>query len=686
MSLELSDDFIRVFTARDAQLRDISRLLDLVGAQFNDVTDRHVIRSLKSFEVQTLESCRCTCTDWSTLRVLIKRSEQSSDLSPILKGLVSDTRFDGAVILIVDDDDKTSKSGLSKKGAAKQNLDKLPAGIHSNLMVSDSIIHLKSARIYRNTVISKTFVGPDCTIVNCGMISAPNDYEIGHIKLSVGPESGGGRPLHLTLEHTMIDVCRQLRSKPPTSSTTSAIQNINMNVLTKSNVLRDTPTIENIYLHENASIEAATSVSKVTMLPDSIIGSSCTVSNALLQWNAGVSDNSSITDVLLMERAHCGPSGIVVESVMGPDVHTSAGEVHASVIGPNTNAHHQSLVIGVLWPLGRGNVGYGANVGSNHTGRLPDQETASGEGTFWGLSCVIKFPVDLTFAPYSIVAAGTTLSPQRVCMPFSLILEQQSGGNEIIPGWVLQSSPYTLARSEKKFATRRKAKRHDFYTGWKIQRQEIIDMCRWARNVLQQSSGENNKVPGVGANQLTGRARSVGVKAYTECIQRYALHGLLTWISQGMEQGGQNPKTMLESEFLAKGIPTPQSPIDPLANVDWPPMPWDMKAVDEWNFQKAVLVEEFGAPPASDTIVWITEVLERLVYLEGDFARRIHKSKARDDVRGAKTIPGYANAHIAADSDPVIMEARKNADDVKIQVASILGHKSTVLRKQRSRL
>ena len=136
MSLELSDDFIRVFTARDAQLRDISRLLELSskGSQLVDVNDRHVMRSLLSSEVQTLEqNCRCSCADWSTtLRVLIRRSEQSVDLSPLLKGLVSDTRFDGRVILVVDDGSTTSNG---KSGSMKQNLDKLPAGIHSNLMV-----------------------------------------------------------------------------------------------------------------------------------------------------------------------------------------------------------------------------------------------------------------------------------------------------------------------------------------------------------------------------------------------------------------------------------------------------------------------------------------------------------------------------------------------------------------------
>jgi bifunctional N-acetylglucosamine-1-phosphate-uridyltransferase/glucosamine-1-phosphate-acetyltransferase GlmU-like protein len=132
----------------------------------------------------------------------------------------------------------------------------------------------------------------------------------------------------------------------------------------------------------------------------SLIGNACTVKNVMLKWNASIMDHSYISHILLMEHAHAGPKSLVAQSLLGPDVHVSAGEVHASVIGPNTNAHHQSLVIGVLWLLGRGNVGYGANVGSNHTGRLPDQETCSGEGIFWGLSC--EFPVDLSYSPYSI--------------------------------------------------------------------------------------------------------------------------------------------------------------------------------------------------------------------------------------------------------------------------------------------
>jgi hypothetical protein len=58
-------------------------------------------------------------------------------------------------------------------------------------------------------------------------------------------------------------------------------------------------------------------------------------------------------------------------------------------------------------------VAYGAKVGSNHTGRVADQEAVVGEGVFFGLGAVVKFPINLQDSPYTLVAADTTLERQR---------------------------------------------------------------------------------------------------------------------------------------------------------------------------------------------------------------------------------------------------------------------------------
>ena len=154
-----------------------------------------------------------------------------------------------------------------------------------------------------------------------------------------------------------------------------------MNVLCPMSSVLHTPRVRHVHLLPRSSIDSATSVTSSILLPYSTIRDGCTVMHALLQWNSKITSHTDARRVLLMERAEVGPHSFTANSIYGPDSHVSGGEVHCTLFGPNANSHHQSLLIGILWPLGRGNVGYGSNVGSNHTGRIPDQETSVGEGT-----------------------------------------------------------------------------------------------------------------------------------------------------------------------------------------------------------------------------------------------------------------------------------------------------------------
>ena len=138
---------------------------------------------------------------------------------------------------------------------------------------------------------------------------------------------------------------------------------------------------------------------------------------------------------------------------------------------------------------------------------------------------------------YTMIAAGVNLPPQSIFMPFSLILSSSlysaTGRNEMVSRWLLHSSPYTILRNEEKFRTR-----HDFYCGWSIIRPTIIDACVDCRNYLINiKSGGNSSsngfydekhIPMIGKNIMTERGRKVGISAYSDLIQRYALKGLLS--------------------------------------------------------------------------------------------------------------------------------------------------------------
>jgi hypothetical protein len=330
------------------------------------------------------------------------------------------------------------------------------------------------------------------------------------------------------------------------------------------------------------------------------------------------------------------------------------------------------------------------------------------------LGCVIKFPVDLSSSPYSIIAAGVQLPPQRIAFPFSLITDGPGGMNQLTPGWLLHYSPYTIARSEVKFANRRTAKRHDFYTGWKILRAGVMDMITNARDALElagrmreggEGGGDAGKVapyrtdravPGLGANQLTEQGRSIGVRAYNFALHRYALRGFLDrLVTLVIDAKGRLASTeALGSVGLGGGILSratnvvvvaPSSPTR--STVNWPILPWNeashSNADESWEHQRRTLLRELpsillgvaggdGKEMANGGYDPILSVLlRRCVELEDDHARRVYDSKSRDDVRGAATVPGYGDVHVNAERDPVVLMTRKEADNVRRDVRMV---------------
>ncbi len=194
------------------------------------------------------------------------------------------------------------------------------------------------------------------------------------------------------------------------------------------------------------------------------IGDNVIAEDCVLEAGARLDSAAQARRALFLEHAGAEQGGHVADSVIGPNTHVAKGEITASLVGPFVGFHHQALLIGALWPEGRGNVGYGANVGSNHTGRKPDQELKPGEGTFFGLTCAIKFPADFSAAPYSLFATGVTTPPQRFAFPFSLITPAHEslapGLNEAMPGWMWSENAYALARNAYKYADRNKARAH----------------------------------------------------------------------------------------------------------------------------------------------------------------------------------------------------------------------------------
>lgn len=354
-----------------------------------------------------------------------------------------------------------------------------------------------------------------------------------------------------------------------------------------------------------------------------------------------------------------------------------------------------------IWITGRGNVGYGCNLGSNHTGRLADQECWAGEGTFWGLSNVVKFPINLMESPYSIVAAGVQFMPQRVCMPFSLFTDHSVPknnttiiqGNHCYPGWVLLHSPYTVARSENKFATRTKAKRHHHYTNWKISRPMIIDLCVKARRALQEVNCNwqelyfsDKDIDGLGMCYMAESSRIEGIKIYSNFIQRYALHGLLDKIMESFKGG--TVFSLLESIGPKAASLSKKGHHSSTHHLEAPILPWDepsyQNADDLWNHQVSILKTEFPSAflntasetsPSCASSDTVGSLLKRLSYLEEEFSKKVEQSKKKDDTRGVKIVPKYSDHHEKAEDDKTVILVRQEAQRTLESINVILQDK-----------
>lgn len=205
--------------------------------------------------------------------------------------------------------------------------------------------------------------------------------------------------------------------------------------------------VESSFVGEFAVLEDA-EVGDATVLssreePSAVLSKS-SVRHAIVQWHCVVESMSVVRDALLCDCAHVERQGIVLSSVIGPNTSVAEGEVTSSFVGPFVGFHHHALLIAAYWPSGKGNVGYGANVGSNHTLKAPDQELFPGEGVFFGLGSNVKFPSNFVRAPYAVLATGVTTLPQRLAMPFALVNTPghviptlSPAINEISPGYVV---------------------------------------------------------------------------------------------------------------------------------------------------------------------------------------------------------------------------------------------------------
>jgi hypothetical protein len=579
------------------------------------------LRSLSAEEIRGLESLGNTAEDWSRIGVA-----ENFDWTR-----VRHSEFQGSVIL----------GRFSGHRTVEEEIE-LPCGIFHSTLANCIIGHDVLIRDVK--LLANYMIGPRAVLFDCGSITSAVRTTFGNgIAVSLGIESGG-REVALFAEidvEIAAAVARRRDCQDFLDAYAKAVCGYvsevvsSRGIIESEAVVRHTPRIRNVYLGRGARVDGATLIADSTVLSNAeepaCISTGVCITNSILQWGSRVATMAVVDRSVLTEHSHAERHGKVTASIIGPNSGVAGGEVTASLVGPFVGFHHQALLIAALWPEGKGNIGYGANVGSNHTSKAPDQEFWPGEGAFLGLGVNIKYPSDFSRAPYTVIACGVNTLPQKVTFPFSLIQSPSSrcptvppAYNEILPGWVLANNLYALRRNEWKYRARNRARRTKL--DFTVLRPEVIELIRQACRRLEAVNEVKDvytarDIRGLGKNFMTEAARRSAIEAYRFFLIYDALGRLL-------EQARAIPPeevAILDSFLLA--------PSEDFA----------------WELQRRTLVEECELTEFRSCLIKMSEMAEKL-------ARDIERSKAKDDQRGSEIIDDYADAHVPADQDAFVVQ------------------------------
>lgn len=417
-----------------------------------------------------------------------------------------------------------------------------PTGIYS-CSIYDSVI--ENSLLHHVNLMSNVWISQGAVVQNVGSLVAngKSHYQIA-AEISVGNEMGGRR-VRIFPDITPELVQMQLFSKVDAETDKAFVSQMEdwrgevivpYGVVGKSAIVANTNIVRNSWIGDYVRIDGSAkirnsvvlgSLEEPTYIYDGVI-----LENSCVQEGAKLHSAALVKDSVLMRRTKIGNKAIVNSSIICPCVNIDEAEVTHSFVGPLTQMHHHSLLIAALWPAGHGNLGYGANVGSNHTSRMPDQEIMPGLGMFFGLGTNVKFPANFSESPYSVLSTGVTTSPQRLKFPFSLILPRDpnlhgiaSDLNELRPGWNYGNNAYFMARNAYKYAARGKGFVAPECSQILSDKNAVLvlDALRRLQVSRIKEVYTEEDVGGLGSNYLKESSRHLADSFYRNFLERYVL-------------------------------------------------------------------------------------------------------------------------------------------------------------------
>lgn len=440
-------------------------------------------------------------------------------------------------VFFSDETDARLISGTEFRGEVRVHL---PEGAIRGACLWDSVIEgpvlVSSVGVLRGYSLLR-----DSVLERCGELSWTGPPGVLSSVMHLGEETGL-RPVPIlpTMGHEEAFLLASGKGRELAAALSENLSALRpQGVIGPGAVVRNAPLVRNSLVMQGVILDCPGPLRESVLLPGAMVSDQAQVHGSALQWRARVDTMALVTHSIVGEGAAVERHGMLSRSYLGADSVLGEGEMTASLAGPLTAMHHQSLLIATMWPGGMGNVGYGANVGSNHTSRLPDQELVMGDGCFIGLGVSMKFPGDYSRSPHSVIATGLTLLPQKVSFPFSLISQPArrpegvpEGHNQLSPGWMLYANLYSLARNALKFRSRNRATHSRVETS--LLSPGVLELTRDALSRLDGYTCA--EIPGRGKNFITEEDRLRGIEAYRTLLEGEGLYR--RWLSGDLDGPG----------------------------------------------------------------------------------------------------------------------------------------------------
>lgn len=495
------------------------------------------------------------------------------------------------------------------------------------------------------SLIQNVHIENHVRIVNCGSITHTRELpylpeiclgnELGGRKIKVFPGIKYQQVVELSLNRNLLfqkSIYKMFESFSKYS--------LKKTILASHCSLTNNTAIENVYLKEGTVLSGCTEIKNSLVLSNcdspSSISNGCILRNSIIENNVHIDSSAIVESSYMFEASSTSHQAIINQSVIGCNSHIEKGEVTSSLIGPFVGFHHQSLLISVLWPQGKGNVGYGAKIGSNHSGKAPDQECILAEGIFFGIGASVKFPANLSNAPFSLIAPSVTLSPQKIEFPFSLIMESGNTHNEIIPGWVWKYNRYMLRRNEIKYFNRNKASENICAD---ILQPATIDCILNAIKILIDLKNKHEDITSgyidVGLNSITPINLNDAIHIYSEIIELYCLKSFY-------EAFFDNSHQLKSLQGLLKK---------------------DLKS-KHWYHARKIFKKHVQLTTSGEILsAYLNKIKEEI--------SQVKKSKDRDLIRGKEIFDDYELVHSPVNQDDVVKNLKAYTKEVEYKMDTI---------------